>query len=85
MGPELLQEYPEYSVKVDIWALGVMYHQMLFGRLPFNANSMFALQALFKRIKKYTPPKNISPESRDVLCKMLNFKPLDRISATELL
>ena len=69
MAPEILQEYPDYTVKVDIWALGVMYHQMLFGSLPFNQGSMFALQAFFKKMKKYRVPKNakISKESVDVL------------------
>jgi len=26
MAPEILSAEPNYSVKVDIWALGVMYH-----------------------------------------------------------
>jgi hypothetical protein len=50
---------------------------MLFGSLPFNEGSMFALQAFFKKMKKYRVPKNakISKESVDVLEKMLHKIP----------
>ena len=41
MAPEILSAEPNYTVKVDIWALGVMYHQMLFGELPFKADTQF--------------------------------------------
>jgi serine/threonine protein kinase len=30
---------PYYGVEVDMWALGVMYHLMLFGQYYFNGSS----------------------------------------------
>ena len=38
MAPEIFQN-KEYSNKVDIWAVGVMLHEMIFGELFFIGNS----------------------------------------------
>jgi len=43
MAPEILSAEPFYTVKVDVWALGVMFHKMLFGSLPFDAGTLFQL------------------------------------------
>lgn len=34
MAPEMFKN-SDYTKSVDVWALGVMYHQMLFGELYF--------------------------------------------------
>lgn len=36
MAPEVLLRN-HYSFKSDIWALGIIYYEMLFGRPPWNA------------------------------------------------
>lgn len=36
MAPEVL-EGDNYTNKADIWSLGVVYYQMLFGDYPYNA------------------------------------------------
>jgi serine/threonine protein kinase len=36
MSPELLQGHTQSSPKIDIWALGLMLHGLIFGFLPFN-------------------------------------------------
>ena len=86
MAPEILSSDPNYTVGVDIWALGVMYHQMLFGDLPFNASGLFQLKELFTKMKKYNVPKSskLSKESKDVLSKMLEKKVNKRITASAL-
>lgn len=38
--PEFFKE-KSYDSKVDIWAIGVMYHEMLFGELYFIGQSHF--------------------------------------------
>jgi serine/threonine protein kinase len=38
MPPEALL-HNRYSYKSDIWALGVIYYEMLFGRVPWNART----------------------------------------------
>ena len=38
MAPELLEEMP-YSFEADIWSIGVVYYQLLYGRYPYMANN----------------------------------------------
>ena len=46
---------------------------MLTGSLPFYSGNAIQLNEHFKKLKKYTPPKdsNISKEAKDVLVSML--------------
>jgi len=41
MAPEILCENPKYNLKVDIWAAGCIFHQMLFGETPFPSDNVF--------------------------------------------
>ena len=36
MAPEIFDK-KKYDKKVDVWALGVLFFQLLFGSLPFNS------------------------------------------------
>jgi len=37
MAPEIMQNKP-YDKKVDIWSLGVITFQLIYGRLPFSTS-----------------------------------------------
>jgi serine/threonine protein kinase len=45
MAPEILRGYP-YSSKADIWSLGVVIYELLFGFCPFEENSIAKLISL---------------------------------------
>ena len=34
--PECFEENPRISTKVDVWSIGVIFYQMLFGKRPFG-------------------------------------------------
>ena len=38
MSPEMIGR-KAYNSKSDIWSLGIIYYQMIFGTLPFYGNS----------------------------------------------
>jgi len=42
MAPEILKGYP-YSIKADIWSMGVILFQMLYGYCPFEERSIHRL------------------------------------------
>ena len=47
MAPELLLEKKKpYSSKADIWAIGIAFYQMLFGKLPFPATTLAELEEM---------------------------------------
>ena len=42
MSPQLLSKQP-YTSKCDIWSIGILFYEMLFGHHPWTANGMFDL------------------------------------------
>lgn len=48
MAPELLEGY-NYNFKADVWSLGVVYYEMLFGRCPYEGRN---IQEIKIKIKK---------------------------------
>ena len=49
--PEVLEEKP-YGFEADIWSIGVVYYQMLFGNYPYLAATD---KDILKKIKKSKP------------------------------
>ena len=43
MSPQILSRDQTYSSKADIWSLGVMFYEMLYGKAPWNGKSPFDL------------------------------------------
>lgn len=89
MAPELLQVSESsggYTSKADIWSIGVVYYQLLFGDYPYTG---YDRQGLFNSMKVRTGenlkfPKSVSEDSKDVLKKMLTMDPNKRINWSEL-
>ena len=85
MAPEVL-DGAVYNNKADIWSVGTVFYELLFGRPPFLANNIIELKKNIKTKKLEIPKKanNICPEVEDVLRKMLTVDPHKRISWEEL-
>ena len=75
-----------YHKQCDIWSAGVVFYVMLTGRFPFDGESD---EEIFNKIKYEKPIMNskeiklLSPEIRDLLTKMLEKDPIERITAKE--
>ena len=77
MSPEIC-ENKEYSLKTDIWSLGVLLLEMCLRRQPFDAQSLPAL-ALKIAKGEYTPiPKVYSRELKKLVSDMMQVEPSKR-------
>lgn len=90
MAPELLfqnmDETLVYDSKADIWSIGVVYYQLLFGDTPYSGMDMIQLK---RSMKERTGSnliflRNVSEESKDVLRRMLTIDVGSRINWAEL-
>lgn len=48
MSPQVLKQ-KSYTEKTDVWSLGVLYYELLFGKLPYHG---YSEEELFKNIMK---------------------------------
>eukprot|EP00092_Neocalanus_flemingeri_P002707 GFUD01002899.1.p1 GENE.GFUD01002899.1~~GFUD01002899.1.p1 ORF type:complete len:474 (+),score=123.92 GFUD01002899.1:539-1960(+) len=80
MAPEIFLK-DQYNAKADLWSIGVILYEALFGRAPFSSDT---LEELVPKIKEDTPiiiPRSgkLSPECRDLLSRCLVRSPEKRI------
>lgn len=85
MAPEVLKN-KVYTNKADIWSLGVVYYEMLFGTFPYiGKNDKEILNLLEHQEIDYTKFNiKISDESKDLLRKIFVIEPEKRIEWTEI-
>jgi len=84
IAPETLRG--DYTLKCDIWSLGVIMYILLSGTAPFNAsNNKKIMEAILKGDFDFPKPlwDNISDEAKDLINKMLTYDPRKRITAIE--
>ncbi|XP_034939008.1 serine/threonine-protein kinase ULK3 [Chelonus insularis] len=81
MAPEILHSN-EYDASVDLWSVGVIMYECLFGRTPYSSNSIDELVEKIKTCQPIEIPKDahISTECKDLLLSLLKHDPSQRIS-----
>ena len=84
IAPEIIRGKGYEGFAADIWSAGVALYAMLYGTVPFKANSMQDLNKLIIK-GRYHLKEDISIEARDLLEKMLQCNPYDRITIPEIL
>ena len=83
MAPELLRDL-KYGMQADIWSVGVVYYQLLYGRYPFLGKTDLEI---LNRIEKTRPDYrgvNLSPNAKDFIERCLTDNPQKRISWKEI-
>lgn len=79
MCPEILNG-STYSTKSDVWSMGVIFYQMLYGKTPHKATSLEELiSKVNKKVIRY-PQKLSTPGLQELLEVMLKYSPEERIS-----
>lgn len=81
---------PLISNKVDVWSVGVMFFQMLFGRRPFaegqSQREIWQQKLIISsaRTLKFPELPKVSDEARDLITKCLAFNVADRYDIFQL-
>ena len=83
VSPEVLKKLP-YNEKVDIWGIGVLIFELVFGYPPFSSNLN---TVRFNNIKegKINWPENLEDgDLKDLIQKILKVNPKERISLDDI-
>ncbi|XP_034639484.1 serine/threonine-protein kinase ULK3 isoform X1 [Trachemys scripta elegans] len=84
MAPEMVCQR-QYDARVDLWSVGVILYEALFGRPPFFSKSFAELEEKIRsnRVIELPSRPRLSQECRDLLQRLLERDPLQRISFEE--
>eukprot|EP00117_Sycon_ciliatum_P035710 scpid47334/ scgid27012/ Serine/threonine-protein kinase ULK3; Unc-51-like kinase 3 len=84
MAPEIVVA-KQYDARADLWSVGVILYETLFGRAPFASNSYDALiEKIISHDEIEIPSEPVlSPECRHLLTGLLQRDPSKRISFPE--
>ena len=89
IAPEIINGKKTYNKVVDYWSLGCILYQMATGYTPFSSNATIVSnkESLFNRIKKAVIrgfPANINDQLKDLIIKLLNPNPNNRLGSNGL-
>lgn len=91
IAPEVLnctsKESIPYSMTCDVFSAGIIFYIMLCGRSPFEENDENKILEMNKKCKinMFYPKLHKNPKAYDLLFKLLEKNPDDRITASEVL
>lgn len=74
MAPQVLDERP-YGFQADIWSVGVVFYQLLYGKYPYSGISDLDILKKIKSSKPDFSGVNISPKAKDFIDKCLIVNP----------
>ena len=79
MAPEIIK-YKKYNNKSDLWSVGIIMYEMLFGCTPFKSSNFIELIKDINKYKFNIPSTyTVSIECRELLFKLLQKNPENRI------
>lgn len=82
MAPQLIfEDKPQYSIRCDVWSIGVVMYYVLYGTVPWDTNqTLKSFQLSLKRPIEFVPGVQVSLPLKNLISRMLIFKDEDRIN-----
>jgi serine/threonine protein kinase len=87
LAPEILERWPAYDTKCDVWSFGVILFLLLGGYLPFDAQGSNDVNQVFERTRngqyQFFPKRwnTISALAKDMVAKCLTVNSNKRMDA----
>jgi len=77
MAPEIIEKH-EYTVKSDLWSVGMILYEMVYGKSPYW--DAYNIMDLLEKIKKRPIPFTniVSPDCNELLKGLLQVNPAER-------
>ncbi|CAG9467498.1 unnamed protein product [Pedinophyceae sp. YPF-701] len=75
----------EYGIKADVWALGILAYESLFGWPPFSASDVNEMRSKLRKEVVGFPNTRVSDACKDFIRLCLTADPAQRPTCTELL
>lgn len=81
MAPEIILKQ-KYDARADLWSIGVILYECLFGKAPYSSNSLQELLGKVTSLQKIEIPTNfkISSDCENLLVRLLQHDPDQRIT-----
>lgn len=77
--PEVIKGHNYRGDKADVWSCGVILYAMLTGTLPFDSEGDYPEVIATVLAGEYTLPKGLSSPAKDLINRMLQYDPKQRI------
>lgn len=77
MSPELLKR-KNYNNKIDVWSVGILTYELLFGRVPFDIVTERDFIKIVEEEIKFSKATQISNDAKDFILICLKKDPRDR-------
>lgn len=82
--PEIVQKQ-QYDSKVDIWNIGILTYELLYGKPPYEIRSSRDLEQIISAGIKFSKTKPATLEIKDFILRCLQKNPKERFSVIKLL
>lgn len=84
LSPEMC-EGTKYDASVDLWSIGALLYEMLYGQPPFEEKSEWQTKERIKKVDLVFPPGEISNGAKHLIRSLLRRDPAKRLSLSRVL